>query len=77
MQLCNILKNIKKKLILIHNVFYTSINKKGLIVYEIRTLILVGWTQPFAKQFDDNLKGNNALDECVGGQVQADIDILC
>jgi hypothetical protein len=36
-----------------------------------------GWTRAFAKQFDDNVGGNPALNECIGEKVPADIDVLC
>ena len=36
-----------------------------------------GWDTFAPKQFDDNLKSNQALSKCVDGQVPADIDVLC
>ena len=36
-----------------------------------------GWTRAFAKQFDDNVGGNPALNECIDEKVPADIDVLC
>ena len=36
-----------------------------------------GWTHAFAKQFDDNVGGNLALNACIATKVAADIDVLC